>query len=299
MYYALAGNTYCQPHSLFFTMGKQSQLKRQKMFALSFASFEDAANCYLNATKNRAKFIRTHLANQYIERAIISSYFIPFQQVLSVLPSYFVSAYKSLLGHAIMGVRHEEFWDEIAENLLIITEVQQSKSALIEWGREATSPELIAKTYCYATLQQLSGSDAPAKKTLLLKEVQKKGLNNIFYDAIPTHLVASSAIALGNVIKQSGSLILFFQGADSPELWLVKKRLDGIYTVSTEAKDGSLRASEVRDMRYFINQYNGPFFKGKLCPAREKEAARICSFVGLQTDGEYAWIGDVPQITLP
>jgi hypothetical protein len=285
------------PNPYLSTMGKQSQLKKQKIFALS--SIEDAANCYLNATKKRAKFIRTNLANQYIEKATISSHFIPFQHVLSALPSYFVDAYINLLGHTIVGVRHKEFWGEIAENLLIITEIQQNKEALIEWGKEATSPELIAKTYCYATLQKLAESLAPLRRALLLKEVQQKGLNNIFHDAIPTHLVASSAIAQGNIIKQSGSLILFFQDTGLPELWLVKKRFDGIYTVSTEARDGSLRASEIRDMRCFINQYNGPFFRGGLCPAREKEAARICSSVGLQTDGKCAWIGDIPQITLP
>jgi hypothetical protein len=269
-------------------MGKQSQAKKERLFNNS--SIENIANAYLDASPARAKLMRMTTAKQYISQARIGPRLIPFRELLSTLPSCFVNAYSNLLGHTMVGARHEDFWPEIVENLLIITTGIENERALIEWGKDASSHASWVKGFCYASLQQMAESMAPARAMLLLKESLEKGLNNIFFDAIPTHLVTSSAIAQNKVIKKSGSLILFFQGDEVTELWLVKKRLDNVYAVSAEARDGSLQISEVREMRAFVNKYNGQTFKGRLSPGREKNAARICSIVGLKTDGKYAWL---------
>jgi hypothetical protein len=276
------------------SMGKQAKLKAQ---GSASNSPESLAKFYLKANELEAQSFRNNLALQYIGLATTGPDFTPMIDQLSVLPIKFLASYLNLLGHVIVGARHRDFWEKIAKDLLTITAGPENETALKQWGKEESffySSVDIAKGWCYTSLQKLADSDAPTRM-LMMREELKYNLNNFFFDAIPTHLVACSAVVQQKVLKQSGSLVLFYQKFSHEtierELWLVKKRFDGIYTISTEAKDGSLKVSDVRNMRKFVSQYDGPLIKGTLSPGREAQAARICSSVGLQTDGRKAWIG--------
>lgn len=280
------------------SMGKQSSLKKQR---LVFKSPTHWANVYLNAKDARARDFRLQVAYECIDKMTcswtITGAPIPTSYIFEFLPASFVDAYINLVGHTMMGSRHKDFWAEIVRDLLTITDGSDNKKALKEWGTVdnfAILDRTIAKGTCYAVLQQLAEKSQPIRIQGLKAEALKNGSNNIFFDAIPTHLVISSCIEKQQIIHQSGSLFLCYAqdykyGKDR-ELWLVKKRVDGIYTTAAEAKDGSLKVSDLRGMRDFVSNYQGITMKGTLCPGREKQAARICKSIGLRVTGTQAWL---------
>ena len=302
---SVKGKGVLAPFSLCFyfvfstkTMGKQSSLKKQR---LVFKSPTDWANVYLNAKDARARDFRLQVAHECIDKMTcswtITGAPIPTSYILQLLPASFVNAYINLVGHTMMGSRHRDFWAEIVRDLLIITDGSDNKRALKEWGTVenfAIFDRTMAKGACYAVLQQLAEKSQPIRIQGLKAEVLKNGSSNIFFDAIPTHLVISSCIEKQQIIHQSGSLFLCYAqdykyGKDR-ELWLVKKRVDGIYTTAAEAKDGSLKVSDLRGMRDFVSNYQGITMKGTLCPGREKQAARMCKSIGLRVTGTQAWL---------
>lgn len=273
-------------------MGKNSKNKIQKLIT---GSLPDLADSYLKAKPVKAKALRLEAAYQYVKRITIWNNYTPMVDALGRLSSDFANAYMNLIGHMLFGIRHEEFWDDVAKDLHIITKGRDNEEALCSWGLvfdELT--EKAIKAFCYSTLQGIARQDNPLRRHSFAKVLKEKSFNDIFYDAIPTHLVISSAIAQGKIIYKAGSLLLCYQGfahEEAGELWLVKKRGDGIYSISSEAKDGTLRVSDVKAMRKFVSSYEGPLFKGGLCPGREKQAARICKAVGLHVDDTHAWMG--------
>lgn len=289
-------------------MGKKSKLKAAKKTA-NF-SVQDWANFYLNANDKEAGQFRLKLTDFFLDTATASvtpeGQPIPMLDVLCTLPCSFVFPYISLVGHSLIGSRHKDFWPSIAANLLAITTGIENEKALKSWGDLAGEVALfngiIAREWCYSVLQQLGERCDPIKKYSMHAEVSQVGINRFYYDAIPTHLVASSCIAKKQIVHQSGSLILCYAGGrkrnEDKELWLVKKRHDGIYTTSSEAKDGTLKVSEVRDMRHFVQNYQGLQMKGRLCPGREQQAARICGFIGLHVDGNYAYLKSPCKLVL-
>jgi hypothetical protein len=275
-------------------MGKQSELKKQRLLLKSPA---DWADFYLNAKDARAKDFRLQVAYECISKLEIGENSIPMVRILQLLPHSFVDSYINLVGHTMVGSRHKDFWPEIAKDLLLITAKKENEIALEKWGvmeKIDAFDSVSAKGWCYATLQQLAEMPQPIRVQGIRADACKNGLENIFVDAIPTHLVVSSCVAKRQVVHQSGSLILCYAkdytGDKDRELWLVKKRHDGIYTTSAEARDGTLKTSEVRDMRQFVQNYQDLPMQGRLCPAREKEAARICKLVGLHVNGNHAYL---------
>jgi hypothetical protein len=289
-------------------MGKKSKLKASRK-AANF-SVQDWANFYLNANDKEAGQLRLKLADFFLDKATASmtpeGQPIPLLDVLSTLPGSFVFPYVSLVGHSLIGSRHKDFWPNIATNLLAITTGIENEKALKSWGNltgeVALFNSIVAREWCYSVLQKLGERCDPIKIYSMGAEVLQTGINGFYCDAIPTHLVVSSCVAKKQIIHQSGSLILCYAGGykgnEDKELWLVKKRHDGIYTTSSEARDGTLKASDVRDMRHFVQNYQGLQMKGRLCPAREQQAARICRFVGLHVDGNYAYLKSPCKLAL-
>lgn len=280
-------------------MGKQSQLKKRKNIAFSP---QDWANFYLTAKSKRAQQFRLQLAHECIDNMTADLIMggkkikVPMSCILEMLPLAFVAAYVNLVGHTMVASRHKDFWSEISRDLLVITEGLENEIALKEWGNFEGEYTKInptwARTWCYASLQQLAETSEPIRTFGLAAEVLKYGVDNVFYDAIPTHLVISSCVAQEKVIYQSRSLLLCYQekrdNLSAKELWLVKKRGDRIYTTSTEAADNGLTVSDVRQMRNFIRHYQGEKISGRLCPGREAKAARICRSIGLSIEKNYA-----------
>jgi len=274
-------------------MGKHSNLKIQKLLTRSSFDFIES---YLTANPVKAKKMRLELAKQNLKKIAFSELLVPAVEAIEVLPSHFKKAYVNLAGHMLIGIRHEDFWSDIVHDLHVITDGAANQEALAAWGLCLPKfDEQAIKTFCYSSLQHIARQPAPSRIHAFVKTLKQKSADEIFYDAIPTHLIASSAIAQDGVIYRHGSLILFYQKFTDEgieELWLVKKRADGIYTTSAEARDSTLRISDVKAMRHFISNYNGQFFKGGLCPGREKQAARVCRAVGLNVNDTHAWIGD-------
>jgi hypothetical protein len=281
-------------------MGKNSKLKAKKRSAKS--SVQNAASAYLSAKYTDAMQFRFQLVEAFLGKMTAActptGEPIPMIDVLSFLPPSFTFAYLDLIGHSLIGSRHKDFWPEIAGSLLTITTGIENEKALKSWGSSAGEIALldgiVAREWCYTGLQRLGERWDPIKVCSIRAEVSRHGLKNVYLDAIPTHLVVSSCVAKKQVVHQSGSLILCYAGNhainEEKELWLAKKRCDDIYTTSAEARDGMLKASEVKDMRQFLQNYKGLQIKGGLCPGREKEAARFCEFVGLHVDGNYAYL---------
>lgn len=279
-------------------MGKQSSLKKQKM--TNFRA-EDWVNFYFNAKNARAKSFRLEVARKSIDKIKIqstaSSPLIPIRAFLQLLPSSFVNAYLNLVGHTLVAIRHKDFWADIAKDLLIITNGHQNELALKGWGSKEdifVSDDITARMRCYKSLRLLAEQITPEKIYGMRESIRKYGRNGIFLDGIPSHLVVSSCVANKQIIHQSGSLILCYERDCSDnkdkELWLAKKRLDGIYAISTEAMDESLKVSEIRKMRQFVNNYDGVEMQGRLCPGREMQASRICKSIGLHVDEPFAWL---------
>lgn len=279
-------------------MGKRSSLKKQKM--TNFRT-EDWVNFYFNAKNARAKSFRLEIAEKSIDNIKIqstaSSPLIPIAAFLRLLPSSFVNAYLNLVGHTLVAIRHKDFWADIAKDLLIITNGHQNELALKNWSLKEdifVSDDITARMRCYESLRLLAEQITPEKIYGMRESICKYGRNGIFLDGIPSHLVASSCVANNQIVYQSGSLILCYERGRSnnknKELWLIKKRLDGIYATSTEAKDGSLKISDIREMRRFVNHYDGIEMQGGLCPGREMQAARICKLIGLHVDETSAWL---------
>lgn len=286
------------PFLLIEQMGKQSSLKKQKMTNFSI---EDWLNFYFNAKDARAKSFRLEIARKSIDKITIqltaSSPSIPIITFLQLLPGSFVKAYLNLIGHTLVGIRHKDFWADIVKDLLIITKGHQNELALKNWGSKEdvfVSDDITARIRCYQSLRSLAEKPGPEKIYGIRESIRKYGQNGIFFDGIPSHLVASSCVANNQIVYQSGSLILCYERGCSnnknEELWLVKKRLDGIYATSTEAKDGSLKISDIREMRRFVNHYDGIERQGGLCPGREMQAARVCRLIGLHVDETSAWL---------
>jgi len=279
-------------------MGKNSKLKAKRKSAKS--SVQNLASSYLSAKYADAKQFRFQLVEVFLGKMTAActptGEPIPMIDVLCFLPPSFTFAYLDLIGHSLIGSRHKDFWPEIADALLTITTGIENEKALKCWGVSAGEIALldgtVAREWCYTGLQRLGERWDPIKVCSTRAEVSRYGLKNVYLDAIPTHLVVSSCVAKKQIIHQSGSLILCYAedytGNQGKELWLVKKRCDGIYTTSAEARDGTLKVSEVRDMRQFVQNYQGLPMQGGLCPGREKEAARICNFVGLHVSGNHA-----------
>jgi len=298
------------------SMGKQAKLKAArkstKPYAQSLNDFseQDLAAFYLNASEKEAAIFRAKLTDSFISE--MTGGFthtgdpIPMADVLCTLPLSFVLPYINLVGHSLIGSRHREFWPNIKNSLLAITTGTENETALREWGKSAGEISLLTNTVrkgnCYWGLQQLGERCDLVKKYSIWGEIRQNGLNCVYLDAIPTHLVISSCVAKEQIIHQSGSLVLCYAedytGNEGKELWLAKKRHDGIYATAAEAMDGTLKASEVRGMRHFVQNYQGLQIKGRLCPAREKEAARICKFVGLHIDGDYAYLKSPRELAL-
>jgi hypothetical protein len=292
-------------------MGKNAKLKVKRKLANLIASKSSAqdsesfvlADFYLHANDNDAALFRLKLADSFLNKTITT--FTPkgeavfLMDILCTLPNTFVLSYINLVGHSLVGSRHNYFWHNITNNLLAITTGVENEIALEAWGKQAGKLRLLddiaKRTLCYYWLQQLGERCDLIKRYSIQTEVSRYGVNQVYLDAIPTHLVVSSCVAKKQIIHQSGSLILCYaedyMGDKGKELWLAKKRHDGIYTTSSEARDGSLKVSEVRDMRQFVKNYQGLEMQGTLCPGREKEAARICKFVGLRVDSNLAYLG--------
>jgi hypothetical protein len=261
---------------------------------------QNLASSYLSAKYADAMQFRSQLVEVFLGKMTAActptGKPIPMIDVLCFLPPSFTFAYLDLIGHSLIGSRHKDFWPEITGALLTITTGIENEKALELWGVSAGEIALldgiVAREWCYTGLQRLGERWDPIKVCSIRAEVSRYGLKNVYLDAIPTHLVVSSCVAKKQIVHQSGSLILCYaedyKGNQGKELWLVKKRHDGIYTTSAEAEDGTLKVSEVRDMRQFVQNYQGLPMQGRLCPAREKEAARICRFVGLDVDGDHA-----------
>jgi hypothetical protein len=268
-------------------MGKKSKLKTQRKLAKSSA--QDLANFYLNAKNTEARQFRYQLVEEFLGKMTVActptGAPIPMIDVLRFVQPSFAFAYLDLIGHSVIGSRHKDFWPEIANALLTITVGIDNEEALKDWGvsvGEVTLvDEIVAKGFCYSGLQKIAERLDPVKICSLRTEILRNGSNNVYCDAIPTHLVASSCVAKKQIVHQSGSLILCYAGnyADNvatwnfedKELWIVKKRCDGIYTTSAEARDGTLKVSEVRDMRQFLQNYKGPQMKGRLCPWKRQD----------------------------
>lgn len=281
-------------------MGKNSKLKAKRKSAKS--SVRSSASSYLSAKYADAMQFRFQLVEVFLGKMTAActptGEPIPMIDVLSFLPPSFTFAYLDLIGHSLIGSRHKDFWPEIAGALLTITTGIENEKALKNWGVSAGEVALldgmVAREWCYTGLQRLGERWDPIKVCSIRAEVSHHGLKNVYLDAIPTHLVVSSCVAKKQIVHQSGSLILCYAGNcainEEKELWLAKKRCDDIYTTSAEARDGTLKASEVKDMRQFLQNYQGLQMKGGLCPGREKEAARFCKFVGLHVDGNHAYL---------
>jgi hypothetical protein len=292
-------------------MGKQSKLKAARKSTQPSAkkSAKEVAYSYLTANDEDAAFFRLRLVDLFLKKMVAS--FTPtgkpilMMDVLPLMPESFVFAYIRLVGHSLVGSRHKYFWSKIKNDLLTISTGPENEAALKDWGKftgEVVSfGDIVARQWCYSGLQELAEYCSPIRIYGMKAEVLQNGWNQAYLDAIPTHLVASSCVAKKQIVHQAGSLILCYaedyKGNQGKELWLVKKRHDGIYTTSAEAKDGTLKASEVRDMRQFVQNYQGLPMKGRLCPAREKEAARICKFVGLHVNGDYAYLKSLDNLT--
>jgi hypothetical protein len=286
------------------TMGKQSKLKAARKLTAPSAkkSAKEIAYSYLAANDEDAAFFRLRLVDQFLDKMVAS--FTPagkpisMTDVLRLMPKSFALAYIRLVGHSLAGSRHKYFWPQIKNDLLTISTGPENEEALKDWGRSAGEValfnDMVARQWCYSGLQQLGEHCAPIRIYGMRAEVLQNGWNQAYLDVIPTHLVISSCIAKNQIVHQAGSLILCYaedyKGNQGKELWLVKKRHDGIYATSAEARDGTLKLPEVRDMRQFIQNYQGLPMQGRLCPAREKEAARICRFVGLSVNGDHAFL---------
>jgi hypothetical protein len=285
-------------------MGKQSKLKAARKLTQPSAkkSAKEIAYSYLAANDEDAASFRLGLVDRFLDKMVASftpgGKPIPMADVLRLMPESFALAYIRLVGHSLTGSRHKYFWSKIKNDLLTISTGPENEAALKDWGKSAGEVTLfsdtVARQWCYSGLQQLGEYCAPIRVYGMKAEVLQNGWDQAYLDAIPTHLVISSCVAKNQIIHQSGSLFLCYaedyKGTQGKELWLVKKRHDGIYATSAEARDGTLKISEVRDMRQFVQNYQGLPIQGRLCPAREKEAAHICKLVGLHIDGDHAYL---------
>lgn len=221
------------------------------------------------------------------------------------LPQCFWHHFKNLLGHIFMPGREVESWCSIRDSLVCISCGEEERKSFKTWphGPELNLLETPDPRHaCWAALEKMPD--------LMVNTPEWKDTNcwlfkknkELFYDIPQNHLHAMSCLANGSVLHRSGSLFLVDkacgrqqrdeqvkEGRDSRDrLGIFKLRPDGVFALGALANTGTLQVSEIKDMRFFVEQYKGSPISGKFRYFTAHTSARIAKAIGLQIQGEWA-----------
>lgn len=238
-------------------------------------------------------------------RALVTDLFLAqcnFDKRSKELPLRFWNHFKNLFGHILVPGREVENWHSIRDSLICISYGSEEKKSFMTWPHGPAKNILETpdpRHACWSALEKMPTAMVTSNsKWANFNRWLFSRNKELYYDISENHLHAMSCVANGSVLHRSGSLFLVDKNCgrqprvqDCDTLGIFKLKPDGVFALGALASTGTLQASEIKDMRSFVEHYKGSPISGKFRYFTAQDSMRIAKAIGLRVEGQWAHLG--------